>query len=125
MRHRNKGRAFSRQSSERNAMFRAMIGSLLDKEIIKTTLPKAKELRMFVEPVITRAKVDTLANRRLVFNRIRNRSMVTKLFNELGPRFKERPGGYTRILKCGFRPGDAAAQAYIELVDRPVEGEVE
>jgi large subunit ribosomal protein L17 len=127
MRHRHSGRQLNRNSSHRKAMFKNMASSLFRHEIIKTTLPKAKELRRVAEPLITRAKTDSVANRRLVFDRIRDREMVTKLFNELGPRFKERPGGYVRILKCGFRRGDNAPMAIVELVDRPemVEGETQ
>jgi large subunit ribosomal protein L17 len=127
MRHRHSGRQLNRNSSHRKAMFKNMASSLFRHEIIKTTLPKAKELRRVAEPLITRAKTDSVANRRLVFDRIRDREMVTKLFNELGPRFKERPGGYVRILKCGFRRGDNAPMAIVELVDRPemAEGETE
>ena len=119
MRHRESGRKLNRNSSHRKAMFRNMAVSLIEHEIIKTTLPKAKELRRIAEPLITMAKTDNLAKRRLAFSRLRDRSIVTKLFNELGPRYKERPGGYLRILKCGFRPGDKAAMAIVELVDRP------
>lgn len=119
MRHRQSGRQLNRNSSHRKAMFRNMASSLFRHEIIKTTLPKAKELRRVAEPMITMAKQDSVARRRTVFSRLRDRDMVTKLFNELGPRYKERPGGYVRILKCGFRAGDAAPMAYIELVDRP------
>ena len=119
MRHRKSGRQLNRNSSHRQAMFRNMASSLIGHEIIKTTLPKAKELRRVVEPLITLAKVDTVANRRLAFARTRNIETVAKLFNELGPRFAQRAGGYTRILKCGFRAGDNASMAYIELVDRP------
>jgi large subunit ribosomal protein L17 len=118
MRHRNSGRQLSRNSSHRKAMFRNMIASLVEHEVIKTTLPKAKELRRFAEPFITLAKVDSVANRRLAFNRLRSDAAVGKLFSELGPRFKERPGGYLRILKCGFRAGDAAPMCIVELVDR-------
>lgn len=118
MRHRKAGRKLNRNASHRKAMFKNMAASLFEHEIIKTTLPKAKELRAVVEPLITLAKEDTLANRRLAFNRIRNRDMVTKLFNELGPRFNKRPGGYTRVLKCGFRYGDKAPMAFVELVER-------
>jgi large subunit ribosomal protein L17 len=127
MRHRHSGRQLNRNSSHRKAMFKNMASSLFRHEIIKTTLPKAKELRRVAEPLITRAKTDSVANRRLVFDRIRDREMVTKLFNELGPRFKARPGGYVRILKCGFRRGDNAPMAIVELVDRPemVEGETQ
>ena len=118
MRHRNSGRALSRTSAHRASMFRNMMVSLFESEIIKTTLPKAKELRRFAEPMITLAKQDSVANRRLAFNRTRSRSAVGKLFTELGPRYNARPGGYTRILKCGYRAGDAAPMAYIELVGR-------
>ena len=120
MRHRKSGRQLNRNSSHRQAMFRNMASSLVSHEIIKTTLPKAKELRRVVEPLITLAKVDSVANRRLAFARVRDNAVVAKLFNELGPRFAQRAGGYTRILKCGFRPGDNAPMAYIELVDRQV-----
>ena len=119
MRHRNSGRQLNRNSSHRKSMFKNMTVSLVTHEAIKTTLPKAKELRRVVEPLITLAKEDGHARRRLAFNRIRNREAVTKLFNELGPRYKERPGGYLRILKCGFRNGDNAPMAFVELVDRP------
>ncbi|MEK7322628.1 MAG: 50S ribosomal protein L17 [Pseudomonadota bacterium] len=119
MRHRNIGRQLSRNSSHRKALMRNMAVSLLRHEAIRTTLPKAKELRRVAEPLITMAKSDSLAGRRLAFDRIRDREIVTKLFNELGPRYKQRPGGYLRILKCGFRPGDSAPMAYVELVDRP------
>ena len=119
MRHRKSGRQLNRNSSHRQAMFRNMASSLIGHEILKTTLPKAKELRRVVEPLITLAKVDSVANRRLAFARTRNTETVAKLFNELGPRFAQRAGGYTRILKCGFRAGDNAPMAYIELVDRP------
>lgn len=122
MRHRNSGRKFSRTSSHRQAMFRNMAVSLVEHELIKTTLPKAKELRRHAEPLITLAKVDSVANRRLAFNRTRSKSAVGKLFTDLGPRYKERPGGYIRILKCGFRAGDKAPMAYVELVDRVVQG---
>jgi len=120
MRHQNSGRQLSRNSSHRKAMLKNMAVALMRHEIIKTTLPKAKELRRIAEPLITLAKLDTVAKRRLAFARIRDRDMVTKLFNELGPRYKERPGGYLRILKCGFRAGDAAPMAIVELVGRPV-----
>jgi len=120
MRHRKSGRKLNRNSSHRKAMFRNMASSLFQHELIKTTLPKAKELRRVVEPLITKAKKDSVANRRYAFDRLRDRDMVTKLFNELGPRYVERPGGYIRILKCGFRPGDSAPMAYVELVDRPM-----
>jgi len=118
MRHRKAGRKFNRTSSHRSAMLKNMAVSLIDHEIIKTTLPKAKELRRIAEPLITLSKTDNVANRRLAFNRTRNAAAVGKLFSELGPRYAERPGGYTRILKCGFRSGDSAPMAYIELVDR-------
>jgi large subunit ribosomal protein L17 len=120
MRHRKSGRKLNRNSSHRKAMFKNMSVSLLEHELIKTTLPKAKELRRFAEPLITLAKVDSVANRRLAFARTRDNATVAKLFNELGPRYQDRPGGYVRILKCGFRAGDAAPMAYVELVDRPV-----
>lgn len=119
MRHRKAGRAFSRTSAHRKAMFKNMSVSILEHEIIKTTLPKAKELRGVVEPLITLAKVDTVANRRKAFAELRSREMVTKLFEVYGPLFKDRNGGYLRIMKCGFRPGDNAPMAYIEFVDRP------
>ena len=123
MRHRKSGRQLNRNSSHRKAMFSNMANSLFDNEIIKTTLPKAKELRRVAEPLITMAKADSVANRRLAFSRLRDKAMVGKLFSELGPRYKDRPGGYTRIMKCGFRSGDAAPMAYIELVDRATEAE--
>ncbi len=116
MRHRKSGRQLNRNSSHRQAMFRNMIGSLIRHTMIKTTLLKAKELRCFVEPLITLAKIDNIANRRLAFARTRDNEIVVKLFNELGPRLVSRSGGYTRILKCGFRVGDNAPMAYIELV---------
>ncbi|MCP5419192.1 MAG: 50S ribosomal protein L17 [Gammaproteobacteria bacterium] len=119
MRHRKASRRFGRTSSHRQAMFRNMAVSLFNHELIKTTLPKAKELRRVAEPLITLAKEDGMAHRRLAFDRLRDRAVVTKLFNELGPRYQQRPGGYLRILKCGFRPGDSAPMAYVELVDRP------
>lgn len=125
MRHRKSGRQLNRNSSHRKAMFRNMSASLLEHELIKTTLPKAKELRRVAEPLITLAKTDTVANRRLAFDRLRDRSLVTKLFNELGPRYNERPGGYLRILKCGLRAGDKAQMAYVELVDRPMTDDAE
>lgn len=125
MRHRESGRKLNRNSSHRKAMFRNMASSLFDHELIKTTLPKAKELRRVAEPLITLAKQDSVANRRLAFDRLRNRDMVSKLFNELGPRYETRPGGYLRILKCGFRTGDNAPMAIVELVDRPVEADSE
>jgi len=119
MRHMKSGRKLNRNSSHRKAMFRNMATSLFEHEIIKTTVPKAKELRRVAEPLITLAKEDSVAHRRLAFDRLRDRDVVTKLFNELGPRYVERPGGYLRILKCGFRAGDQAPMAYVELVDRP------
>jgi large subunit ribosomal protein L17 len=119
MRHRQSGRQLNRNSSHRTAMFRNMASSLFRHEIIKTTLPKAKELRRVAEPLITVAKQDSVANRRLAFNRLRDKEAVGKLFAELGPRYESRPGGYLRIMKCGFRAGDAAPMAYVELVDRP------
>ena len=119
MRHRNSGRQLSRNSSHRGAMLKNMAVSLLQHEIIKTTVPKAKELRRVAEPLITMAKSDSVHRRRLAFSRLRDRDTVTKLFNELGPRYRERPGGYLRILKSGYRPGDNAPMAYVELVDRP------
>ncbi|MEZ0121183.1 MAG: 50S ribosomal protein L17 [Candidatus Reddybacter sp.] len=125
MRHRHSGRQLNRNSSHRKAMFRNMTASLLEHEVIKTTLPKAKELRRVAEPLITLSKVDSVANRRLAFDRLRCKATVGKLFGELGPRFEARPGGYTRILKCGYRTGDKAPMAYIELVDRAVEPEEE
>jgi large subunit ribosomal protein L17 len=124
MRHRQSGRQLNRNSSHRKAMFRNMAVSMLEHEMIRTTLPKAKELRRVVEPLITLAKQDSVANRRLAFSRLRDREVVTKLFNELGPRYQARPGGYLRILKCGFRSGDNAPMAIVELVDRPLEGTV-
>jgi large subunit ribosomal protein L17 len=119
MRHLKSGRKLNRNSSHRSAMFRNMANSLFQHEIIKTTLPKAKELRRVAEPLITLAKIDGVANRRVAFNRLRDKSAVGKLFTEIGPRYRSRPGGYLRILKCGFRAGDAAPMAYVELVDRP------
>ncbi len=123
MRHRLSGRQLNRNSSHRQAMFRNMASSLVRHEIIKTTLPKAKELRRVVEPLITLAKIDSVANRRLAFARTRDSEVVGKLFTELGPRYLERAGGYTRILKCGLRAGDKAPMAYIELVGRPAAAE--
>ena len=120
MRHRKSGRHLNRTSSHRKAMFKNMSVSLFEHEFIKTTLPKAKELRRVAEPLITLAKEDSVANRRLAFARTRSKEAVGKLFNELGPRYEARPGGYIRIMKCGFRPGDNAPMAYVELVDRPV-----
>jgi len=119
MRHQNSGRQLNRDSAHRKAMFRNMTVSLFDHELIRTTLPKAKELRRTAEPLITLAKTDSVAKRRLAFSRLRDRAIVTKLFNELGPRYEARPGGYLRILKCGFRPGDKAPMAIVELVGRP------
>ena len=119
MRHLKSGRKLNRTSSHRKAMFSNMTASLIEHEVIKTTLPKAKELRRVAEPLITLAKNDSIANRRLAFSRLRNDSAVGKLFAELGPRYQERPGGYMRILKSGFRAGDAAPMAIVELVDRP------
>ncbi|MCZ2722488.1 50S ribosomal protein L17 [Marinomonas sp. 15G1-11] len=120
MRHRKSGRHLNRTSSHRKAMFKNMAASLFEHEVIKTTLPKAKELRRVAEPLITLAKNDSVANRRLAFARTRSKDAVGKLFTELGPRYQARPGGYVRILKCGFRAGDNAPMAYVELVDRPV-----
>ncbi len=119
MRHRNSGRQLSRDSSHRKATLRSLATALLRHEMIKTTVAKAKELRVVAEPLITLAKIDNVAKRRLAFDRLRDREVVTKLFNELGPRYKARPGGYLRILKCGNRAGDNAPMAYVELVDRP------
>ena len=119
MRHMKSGRKLNRTSSHREAMFRNMASSLIKHELIRTTLPKAKELRRVAEPLITLAKIDGVANRRLAFSRLRDKQAVGKLFVEIGPRYRERPGGYLRILKCGFRPGDIAPMAYVELVDRP------
>lgn len=118
MRHQKKGRHLGRTSSHRKAMFRNMVVSLLQHEVIVTTLAKAKELRGYAEPMITLGKFDSLANRRLAFARLRDRPMVTKLFNELGPRYNLRPGGYLRVLKYGYRAGDKAPLAIVELVDR-------
>ncbi|MCP3672674.1 MAG: 50S ribosomal protein L17 [Gammaproteobacteria bacterium] len=125
MRHRKSGRQLNRNSSHRKAMFRNMTVSLLRHELIKTTLPKAKELRRVAEPIITIGKDDSVAKRRLAFDRLRDKEVVGKLFTEIGPRYKERPGGYLRIMKCGYRPGDKAPMAYVELVDRPEVEEVE
>ncbi len=119
MRHGNSNRKLNRTSSHRAAMFRNMTASLLRHEVIKTTLPKAKELRKFAEPLITLSKISTLANRRLAFSRLRDEEIVGKLFTELGPRYLARKGGYLRVLKCGFRNGDNAPMALVELVDRP------
>ena len=127
MRHSNSGRSLSRTSAHRKAMIKNMAVSLLRHEVIRTTLPKAKELRRAAEPLITLARTDSVAKRRLAFARLRDRDIVTKLFNELGPRYMDRPGGYLRILKCGFRAGDKAPMAIVELVDRPLaadDGEV-
>ena len=118
MRHRKSGRKFNINSSHRKALFSNMVSSLFKHELIKTTLPKAKELRSYAEPLITLSKEDSVAKRRLAFSRLRDRDVVTKLFNELGPRYKNRTGGYLRIMKCGFRAGDDAPMAYVELVDR-------
>ena len=120
MRHRKSGRQLNRNSSHRKAMFRNMACSLFEHEVIKTTLPKAKELKKVAEPLITLAKNDSVSNRRLAFARTGDKAAVGKLFSDLGPRYAERPGGYTRILKCGFRAGDAAPMAFVELVDRPI-----
>ncbi|WP_028388532.1 50S ribosomal protein L17 [Legionella fairfieldensis] len=120
MRHRNTGRKLSRTSSHRKAMFSNMCTSLIEHELIKTTLPKAKELRRYIEPLITVSKSDSVASRRHVFNKLRSKSAVGKLFTTLGPRYVERPGGYVRVLKCGYRAGDNAPMAIIELVDRPI-----
>ncbi|MFW2177649.1 MULTISPECIES: 50S ribosomal protein L17 [unclassified Moraxella] len=118
MRHRNSGVKLGRTSSHRKAMFQNMTNSLFEHELIKTTLPKAKELRRVAEPLITLAKEDSVANRRLAFSRLRSKAVVGKLFTTLGPRYKTRQGGYLRIIKCGYRDGDAAPMAYVELVDR-------
>jgi large subunit ribosomal protein L17 len=123
MRHRKSGRHFNRTSAHRKAMFQNLANALFEHEVIKTTLPKAKELRSFAEPLLTKAKTDSVANRRLVFSKTRDKAMTGKLFTDLGPRYSERPGGYIRILKCGFRSGDNAPMAYVELVDRPVAAE--
>ena len=125
MRHRHSGRQLNRNSSHRKAMFRNMTNSLVEHEMIRTTLPKAKELRRFAEPLITLAKKDSVANRRLAFDRTRSKDAVGKLFSELGPRYEARPGGYIRILKCGYRTGDKAPMAYVELVDRPQNDELD
>ena len=119
MRHQKAGRKFNRTSAHREAMFSNMAASLFKHELIKTTLPKAKELRRVAEPLVTLAKVDSVANRRLAFSRLRDKEAVGNLFTTLGPRYASRPGGYLRILKCGFRAGDNAPMAYVELVDRP------
>ena len=125
MRHRKSGRQLNRNSSHRNAMFRNMAVSLIEHEVIRTTLPKAKELRRVAEPLITLSKEDSVANRRLAFSRTRSKEAVGKLFTELGPRYKERPGGYLRVLKAGLRAGDKAPMAYVELVDRPGSDDLE
>ncbi len=117
MRHKKSGRKLNRNSSHRKAMFKNMVNSLLRFEVIKTTLPKAKELRKFVEPIITRAKEDSVANRRNIFTKLRDNEIVAKLFTDIGPFYKDRPGGYTRVLKSGFRTGDKAPMAVIQLVD--------
>ena len=121
MRHQNSGRKLNRTSAHRKALFKNLSLALFREELIKTTLPKAKELRRFAEPLITLAKIDGVANRRVAFSRLRDKQVVGKLFVELGPRYRARPGGYLRILKCGFRAGDNAPMAYVELVDRPLE----
>ena len=121
MRHKYSGRKLNRTSSHRTAMFKNMMASLIEHEEIKTTVPKAKELRGFVERLITISKVDTVAKRRIVFSRLRSKDAVAKLFNDLGPRFQKRPGGYLRILKCGYRPGDKAPMAIVQLVDKKEE----
>ena len=123
MRHQKKGRHLNRTSSHRKAMFRNMAVSLFDHEIITTTLPKAKELRGYAEPMITLSKNDSVANRRLAFSRLRDKAAVAKLFNQLGPRYSARPGGYLRVLKCGYRDGDKAPMAIVELVDRQSDAE--
>ena len=127
MRHRISGRRLNKTGSHRNAMMKNMTASLIEHEIIKTTLPKAKELRVFAEPFITLAKQDSVHNRRIAFNRLRNKATVGKLFSDIGPRYQERPGGYLRVLKCGFRTGDKAPMAYVEMVGREivVESELE
>mgnify|MGYP003637802208 FL=1 len=125
MRHRNSGRKLNRNSSHRTAMFKNMAVSLVEHEVIRTTLPKAKELRGVIEPLITLGKVDSVANRRLAFARLEDRAAVTKLFNDISPRSLTRPGGYVRILKCGYREGDKAPMAIVELVDRKPEAVVE
>jgi large subunit ribosomal protein L17 len=125
MRHRKSGRTLGRKSAHRKAMYKNMAASLIQHETIRTTLPKAKELRRVVEPLITLAKTDGVARRRLAFDRLRDKRSVGKLFNELGPRFKDRPGGYLRILKIGFRPGDSAPMALVQLLDQPETTSVE
>ncbi len=123
MRHRKSGRKLNRNSSHRKAMFRNMSASLIEHEVIRTTVAKAKELRSVAEPLITLAKNDSVHNRRIAFSRLRDKAAVGKLFSEIGPRYTDRPGGYIRILKCGYRPGDNAPMAIVELVDRPVQQE--
>ncbi len=123
MRHRKAGRQLNRNSSHRKAMFRNMAVSLIEHEMIKTTLPKAKELRRVAEPLITMSKEDSVAKRRLAFSRLRDTAAVGKLFTEIGPRYQDRSGGYLRIMKCGYRPGDKAPMAWVELLDRPIEEE--
>ena len=125
MRHRISGRRLNKTGSHRNAMMKNMTASLIEHEIIKTTLPKAKELRVFAEPFITLAKQDSVHNRRIAFNRLRNKATVGKLFSDIGPRYQERPGGYLRVLKCGFRTGDKAPMAYVEMVGREIAVEYE
>ncbi|MBF0264380.1 MAG: 50S ribosomal protein L17 [Gammaproteobacteria bacterium] len=125
MRHRKSGRQLNRNSSHRSAMFKNMANSLIEHELIKTTLPKAKELRRVVEPLITKAKNDSIANRRFIFAKTRSDALTAKLFTEIGPRYSDRPGGYLRILKCGYRTGDKAPMAYVELVDRPIVEEID
>lgn len=125
MRHRQSGRQLNRNSAHRKAMFRNMTSSLVEHELIRTTLPKAKELRRYAEPLITLAKQDSVANRRLALIRTGSKRAVGKLFTELGPRYKERPGGYLRILKAGYRSGDSAPMAYVELVNRPIKEETD
>ena len=125
MRHRISGRRLNKTGSHRNAMMKNMTASLIEHEIIKTTLPKAKELRVFAEPFITLAKQDSVHNRRIAFNRLRNKATVGKLFSDIGPRYQERPGGYLRVLKCGFRTGDKAPMAYVEMVGREIAVELE
>ncbi len=125
MRHRNSGRSFSRTSSHRKAMFSNMCCSLIEHELIKTTLPKAKDLRRYIEPLITKSKKDSVAQRRYAFDILRSKVAVGKLFKDLGPRFSERPGGYIRIIKCGYREGDNAPMAIVEFLDRPEKQEAE
>lgn len=124
MRHRKSGRLLNRKSAHRTALFRNLAIALIEHEAIRTTLPKAKEMRRVVEPLITLAKTDTVANRRIAFARTRSKEAVAKLFDEIGPRYKARPGGYMRVLKAGLRSGDSAPMAYVELVDRPVASEI-